>query len=544
MLTAAGTFLGGTGLFLLGMRLLTDGLKLAAGDTLRRILANATRTRLRGLASGVFITALVQSSTSVTVAVLGFINAGLVNLGQVVTVIYGSNIGSTMIGWLVAVVGFKIEVAALALPLVGVGMGFALTTGRRAALGQALAGFGVFFMGIGILSESFESLGQDLPEGVFAASGPLALLGFFVIGFMLTVLMQSSSASLAIVLTASAGGVLPFANAAAAVIGANVGTTSTAVLAAIGATPNAKRAAAIHVAFNVITAIVALLLFPLLLTVVDMSARVTGLAGGGAPTELALFHSVFNVLGVLILWPFTPRLVKALENRFLAAEADAARPRHLDQNVVATPALAVDALALELARTGAMARAMARGVLSAETSPVAGLEADKTAIDGLVEAIGAFGAKVVAGNQPPEVAESLPNALRVARYYTNIAELSLKISVQRPQLPPMQDAALAAQLTGFRVLCVHLVDLADLAAPDYDETVAATALGEMEAEYQALKAALLRAGAAGRLPVRGMVAELDVLSMTRRLVEQIVKSAPYLAGLLRLADRFRIPAAV
>ncbi|MGE0081602.1 MAG: Na/Pi cotransporter family protein [Thiohalomonadaceae bacterium] len=536
MLTALGAFLGGTGLFLLGMRLLTDGLKLAAGDTLRRILANATRTRLRGLVSGIFITALVQSSTSVTVAVLGFINAGLVNLGQVVTVIYGSNVGSTMIGWLVALVGFKIDVAAVSLPLVGLGMGLALTTGRRAALGQALAGFGVFLMGIGILSETFETLGQELPMELFNATGPLALLGFLAMGFLLTVLMQSSSASLAIVLTASAGGVLPFANAAAAVIGANVGTTSTAVLAAIGATANAKRAAAIHVSFNFITAGVAVLLFPVLIALVDASARAAGLSGG-APTELALFHSVFNVLGVAILWPFTPRLVAALEARF--QEADAARPRHLDRTVVATPALAVDALALELARTGALARAMARGALSAETAPAAGLEEDKAAIDGLVEAMGAFGAQVVAGNQPAEVVEALPNALRVARYYTNIAELSLKISALRPRLAPVRDAALAARLTAFRALCARLVDLADPAEAGYDEATAAAVLGEMEAEYQALKAALLRAGANGLLPVREMVAELDVLSMTRRLIEQIVKSAPYLAGLLRPADPFR-----
>ncbi len=540
MLNSLGTFLGGIGLFLLGMRLLTDGLKLVAGDTLRRILANATRTRLRGLVSGFFITALVQSSTSVTVAVLGFINAGVMGLGQVVTVIYGSNVGSTVIGWLVALVGFKLDVAAVALPLVGVGMGLALTSGRRAALGQALAGFGVFFIGLGILTESFETIGQDLPMALFAASGPWALPAFIAIGFLLTVLMQSSSASLAIVLTAAAGGVLPFANAAAAVIGANVGTTSTAVLAAIGATPNAKRAAAIHVSFNLITGAIALLMFPLLIALVDASARVAGLEGGAA-TQLALFHTTFNLLGVAILWPFTPRLVRVIEARFRHAEADEARPRHLDRNVGATPALAVDALALELARTGIMARAMARGVLSAEAAPVAHLEEDKATIDSLVEAMAGFGAQVVAANQPPEVVEALPDALRVARYYATIGELSLKISRQHAVLAPVSDVSLASRLTAFRALCVRIVDLADPVATDYDAQRAEAALAEMESEYQALKASLLRMGAAGRLPVRDMVAELDTLSMIRRLIEQTVKASAYLVGLLRLADRFRTP---
>lgn len=540
MLNALGAFLGGSGLFLLGMRLLTDGLKLAAGDALRRILANATRTRLRGLLSGIFITALVQSSTSVTVAVLGFINAGLVNLGQVVTVIYGSNVGSTMIGWLVAFIGFKVDVAAVSLPLVGVGMALALTSGRRAAIGQALTGFGVFFMGIGILVETFQTLGQELPMDLFSASGPSACLGFMAMGFLLTALMHSSSAALAIVLTASAGGVLPFENAAAAVIGANMGTTSTAVIASIGATANAKRAAAIHVVFNFSTALVAVLLFPVLIALVHVTSRVFGMSGG-APTELALFHSLFNLLGVVLLWPFTPRLVAALESRF--KEADAARPRYLDRNVVATPALAVDALALELARTGVMVRAMARSALSTETAPAAGLEEDKATIDGLVEAMGTFSAQVVTGNQPAEVAEALPTALRVARYYTNIAELSLKISALRPELAPVRDTALAEYLTAFHARCVRLVDLADSVDASYDVAAAAAALGEMETDYQVLKATLLRAGANGLMPVRDMVAELDVLSMTRRLIEQIMKSAAHLTELLRLAEPFRRSAA-
>lgn len=540
MLNALGAFLGGSGLFLLGMRLLTDGLKLAAGDALRRILANATRTRLRGLLSGIFITALVQSSTSVTVAVLGFINAGLVNLGQVVTVIYGSNVGSTMIGWLVAFIGFKVDVAAVSLPLVGVGMALALTSGRRAAIGQALTGFGVFFMGIGILVETFQTLGQELPMDLFSASGPSAFLGFMAMGFLLTALMHSSSAALAIVLTASAGGVLPFENAAAAVIGANMGTTSTAVIASIGATANAKRAAAIHVVFNFSTALVAVLLFPVLIALVHVTSRVFGMSGG-APTELALFHSLFNLLGVVLLWPFTPRLVAALESRF--KEADAARPRYLDRNVVATPALAVDALALELARTGVMVRAMARSALSTETAPAAGLEEDKATIDGLVEAMGTFSAQVVTGNQPAEVAEALPTALRVARYYTNIAELSLKISALRPELAPVRDTALAEYLTAFHARCVRLVDLADSVDASYDVAAAAAALGEMETDYQVLKATLLRAGANGLMPVRDMVAELDVLSMTRRLIEQIMKSAAHLTELLRLAEPFRRSAA-
>ncbi|MCK5194926.1 MAG: Na/Pi cotransporter family protein, partial [Desulfobulbaceae bacterium] len=262
-----GSLVGGIGLFLLGMRMMTDGLKYAAGSSLRNILESSTRTPFLGICTGALLTSLVQSSSAVTVATIGFVNAGLVDLGHAISLIYGSNIGTTMTGWLVSLVGFKINIKIFALPAIGLGMflRIARPEGRYGALGDVFAGFGLFFVGIDVLKTAFGSLGHDIHIAGLAGEGVLAILLFVGIGFLLTFLMQSSSAAIAIILTAVAGGIVPLYDAAAVVIGANVGTTSTAALSVIGATPNAKRLAGVHVLFNIFTGLGALLALPFLL---------------------------------------------------------------------------------------------------------------------------------------------------------------------------------------------------------------------------------------------------------------------------------------
>jgi Na/Pi-cotransporter len=250
-----GPLFGGVGLFLLGMGMMTDGLKTAAGPALEQVVARSTRTRLHGLATGALMTAAVQSSSAGTVAAIGFVNAGLPSLSQALWVLFGGNVGTTFTGWLVALVRLRIKVEAFALPLIGLGAAARLF-GRRpafAAAGQAVAGFGLLFLGIGLLQQSFLGLADEvvLPSG----EGVLGALTMVGIGAALTVVMQASAASaasIALALAAAQSGLIDVQAAAAVVIGANVGTTATAVIAAIGATPNARRAAAAHVLFNVL----------------------------------------------------------------------------------------------------------------------------------------------------------------------------------------------------------------------------------------------------------------------------------------------------
>lgn len=519
---------GGVGLFLLGMYLMTSGLQLAAGDALRTILERWTRTTLRGVLAGITITSLVQSSSAVTLATIGFVNAGLIKLRQAVTVIYGSNIGTTATAWLVAVIGFNIDIKAFALPAIGAGMVMKLLWRERryGALGEALAGFGIFFLGIDILKGGFEGLGSTIQFAHLSPAGP-GLLLLVGAGVLITVLMQSSSAAMAIILTAAGGNVIPLPAAAAMVIGANIGTTTTALISVIGATPNAKRAAAAHVAFNLITGGVALLILPLMLGVIYALNGDLGLKND-APTTLALFHTLFNVMGVVLLWPFTDRLVALLEQRFRSAEEDEARPRYLDHTLIATPALAFHALGEELGRIATIGRRMGKGSLSAEMGPGRRLGPDHHALEQLAIAAAQFSTEVQKAKLPSNLAEVLPNGVRVARYFTTIAELAESIAAQSLHLNEVSHAPLAEEISHFKGRVVQLLESSNPEAESYSSETCAAQLEEIEQRYQQLKAALLRDGTAGVIEIRDMVVQLELMSQIRRLAEQAEKGARYL----------------
>ncbi|MFN3713984.1 MAG: Na/Pi cotransporter family protein [Alcanivoracaceae bacterium] len=335
--------LGGIGLFLLGMWLITEGLRLAAGASLEQLLARWTSSRGRGLLSGTLLTAVVQSSSVVTVAVIGFVNAGLMNFQRAVWVIFGSNLGTTLTAWLVALIGFKFKIDAFALPIVGLGALLRIFSPveRYKSLGMALAGFGILFLGIETLSGGFSSLS----EKVSLDDERYGVLAMVVIGFVLTTLMMSSSAAVAVVLTALAGGLVNFADAAAVVIGTNIGTTTKAMLATIGATSNAKRLASAHVFFNLLTGVVALLLLSPLLAVVLFIGELTGQTHE-ATTMLALFHTLFNLLGLALMWPLEPFMSRVLMGRFVEAEQQGIKLRYLDHNVASVP----DAVPMALIR--------------------------------------------------------------------------------------------------------------------------------------------------------------------------------------------------
>jgi len=534
-LSLAGTFVGGIGLFLLGMKMMTDGLKMAAGDALKHILSEWTRTPLRGFLSGVLITSLVQSSSAVTIAVIGFVNAGLLDILQTVYVIYGTNIGTTMTSWLVAIVGFKLHVQALALPLIGIGMFMRVIGGgsRRGALGDALAGFGLFFLGIAILKDAFADIGSGMSLGGHDVDG-LGLLVFTGLGFLLTFMMQSSSAAMAVTLTAAAGGLVPMSAAAAMVIGANVGTTSTAALAVIGATANAQRIAVVHVMFNVLTAAFALLLLVPLLALIEKLRWLLGL-DASMLTSLALFHTLFNIFGVMLLWSFTPAIVAWLQQRLRSVDEDMGRPVYLDKNVLATPALAFNALVMELGRMGDFADKMLRDAFSTERHTSVQLHKDRVVLERLADAVNQFSVQMQKANLPAEISENLPLALRVSRYYLETAAVAVNMSQSQENLPYLEDEELQKSLDDFRRECVSLLELADPLAPEFEPETALQRLDEMESHYENLKAQLLNAGARETIRLRQMVAQLDLFSGVRRAMEQTVKGASYFSSLQELA---------
>ncbi len=513
---ALSTLAGGLGLFLLGMAMMTDGLKLAAGRALERILAGATRTRWHALGSGILVTAMVQSSSAVTVAAIGFVNAGLLGLGGALWVLFGANVGTTMTGWIVALVGLKFKVEALALPLVGVGAVLRLTGAghRRGAIGTALAGFGLLFLGIALLQQSFTGLADQvvLPRG----EGPLAVLAQVAVGALLTVLMQSSSASMTIALTAAQGGLLTPQGAAAVVIGANVGTTVTALLAAIGATSNARRAAAAHVIFNVLTACVALGLLPWLVGAIGMLREWLELPAEPA-AQLALFHTIFNVLGVVLMWPVSEALTRWLRNRFRESDEDEANPRHLDDNVLAVPALAIDALAREVGRLGAVTRRMVLRALRGE--PVAMLERDARVASQLSSAIERFVERVNRATMGSATSAQLAHVLRLQRYHEAAAEQAALAAAGAADSAAHAPESARSEIQAFRSAAEVLVSELDAGRAD------AGSLERAEVAYQRAKAALLSAGAAGGIGMTPMEEALRSLSAMRRALQQAFKAA-------------------
>ena len=522
--------IGGVGLFLLGMFLMTDGLKMAAGPALGRVLTSSTQTRLRGLFSGLVVTALVQSSSAVTVAAIGFVNAGLLTFSQSLWVLFGANVGTTMTGWLVALLGFSVKIEAAALPMIGIGMALRLSGPdlRRGAAGSALAGFGVLFLGIGFLQQAFPGAQNGFDLTLLVGHGALSIVAFVLAGLLLTLLMQSSSVALAIVLTLAEAGAIPLPAAAAAVIGANVGTTVTALLAAIGATPNAKRAAAAHVLFNVLTGVVALLLLPLLLGAVNVLREGIGLASSPA-VSLALFHTVFNVLGVALMWPVADHLARFLEGRFHTRDEEIGKPQYVDRNVASVPALAVDALRREIDRVGGMAvgAVWARlGTLIGE----AGRRDESAGLRALNRAIAAFVTQVSRGSMAATTAQLLAKLLRVQRYYEICGELAAEVVAAR-------DAVADLGATPLREVIQDLAGIADTLLvqlnPDNEPfaPLAAAQAEHFEKSYQTVKDALLSGGARGEISIGTMEQLLRSFSTLHRIMDQAAKAARLLAQL-------------
>lgn len=334
------SILGGIGLFILGMLMMTDSLKAIAGDALKRLLSKFTGGTFKAILSGAGITALIQSSSATTLMTIGFVSAGLLTFTQSIGVIIGANLGSTSTGWIVSLIGLKISMNALALPIIGIGILLRMfSKGRYAAHGLALTGFGLLFLGIDVLQQGMLSLTEIIDLSAFSQQSIFNLLLLVLIGILMTVIMQSSSAAVVTTLAALNTGVIGFDQAAALVIGQNVGTTVKAVLASIGASVPAKRTSLAHIFFNVGTGIVALLTLPLLSQAVFLIGDLFAVTD--AAVLIAIFHTLFNIVGLLIFVPFIKRFAGIIER--IVPEQDNHLIRHLDSSVALVAPVAIEA---------------------------------------------------------------------------------------------------------------------------------------------------------------------------------------------------------
>lgn len=340
--------LGGVGLFLLGMIWLTEGLRGLAGDALRRLLAHFTRSPFSGALAGAAATAFIQSSSATTVTTVGFVSAGLLTFPQALGIIFGANVGTTLTGWLVAILGFKLDLGELALPLVFAGALLRLFGSPHLKMvGTALAGFSLLFIGLDTMKEAMSTMQGLVTPSSFPADTWIGRFQLLLIGVAITLITQSSSAGVATALAALGAGAISFPQAAAMVIGMDVGTTFTAAIATLGGTTATRRTGLSHVIYNVLTAIMAfLLLTPFALVVQPL------LLQGEDQIALVAFHTAFNALGVILVLPFAKQFANIVIT--LVPERGPHLTRRLGSELLADQDAAMDAAAATIAEISRM----------------------------------------------------------------------------------------------------------------------------------------------------------------------------------------------
>jgi phosphate:Na+ symporter len=340
--------LGGIGLFLLGMTIMTDGLKGLAGSSLRTVLGKAAATPWSGALWGAVVTLIVQSSSATTMTTIGLVSAGLLTFPQGLGLVFGANIGTTGTGWLVALIGVRVSLSSYALPMIFAG---ALTrligSGRVAAAGASLAGFALVLYGLTTLQQGMGGVAEqlhpsDLPAvlgapGVGRLSGWLGLLSLVLAGLVMTAVMQSSTAAIAVTLSAFYAGAVGLDQGCALIIGQNIGTATSSAMAAIGASTTAKRLALAYILFKIVAALIALALFPF---TIPLIVRASGAVDG--VTLLAAYHTAYNVVGVAVLLPLTERFTRLVER--LLPDARSPLVRALDPAALQNPVVAVEAV--------------------------------------------------------------------------------------------------------------------------------------------------------------------------------------------------------
>ncbi len=374
------TILGGLAVFLFGMKIMSEGLQKVAGPNMRRVLSAMTGNRFLGVGTGLLVTCGIQSSSATTVMLVGFVHAGLINLSQSIGVVMGANIGTTFTGWLVALIGFKVKITVMALPAIAIGFFPRLFGAKKLAdWGEVLIGFGILFLGLDFMKDAVHQLRESEVILSWMAASRADVLGWRLIavgvGTLVTLIVQSSSATMAITMTLAAQGMIDLPTACALVLGENIGTTITANLAALGASTAAKRTARAHFIFNVAGVVWAVLLFSPFLWLVDCivpgeSTLLGEVSQAQIAATLAMFHTVFNIINTAAFLPFT-RQIAWLAIRLVPDKNGEMRSglKFLDPKLTASPPMALHAARNELGRMLEEVDSMLGRVLMLISSP-------------------------------------------------------------------------------------------------------------------------------------------------------------------------------
>jgi len=338
----------GVAIFLFGMLFLEEGFRAFTGGVLEKLLKRTTDKVWKSLSFGVVSTTIMQSSSLVSVISISFISAGLISLVAGIGIIFGANIGTTTGAWLVAGFGLKVKISAYAMPMLAFGIILAFQKSKYLkGLGSVLAGLGFLFLGIHHMKEGFDAFRGSFDLAAFAVEGYPGLFLFAGIGALATVVMQSSHATLVLILTALAANQITYENALALAIGANLGTTITAIIGSMSANVDGKRLAGAHLVFNTITGVIAIVFIGQFVTAVEFISTQVGIAADNFTLKLAVFHTVFNVVGVVVMVPFIHKLAESLQRFFAESEEDLAKPKYLSNAAIDFPDTVLEAVRRE-----------------------------------------------------------------------------------------------------------------------------------------------------------------------------------------------------
>ncbi len=335
----------GVGIFIIGMHFMEDGFKLFSGGILERIIAKSTNTTSKSVFLGITATAILQSSSLVSIIVISFLSAKIISLAGALGVVFGSAVGTTATTWIVSTLGVKIDVAAFALPMIIFGVIFRFYEKKNIqGIGNILLGLGFIFLGIGYMKDGFEDLKEGIDLAQFSMDGYAGIIVYAIIGMIATIIIQSSSATMALTITALITGQIIYINAMAIAVGANIGTATTAAMGAMVSNANSKRMAVGLFIFKGITAIITLAFLYFIIDFVEYLSSNLGISSDDMAMKLAVFHTFFNLIGLIIFSFFIPRLVIFLKKLFVE-EKDTyiSKPKYLDMQVIAVPSIALKA---------------------------------------------------------------------------------------------------------------------------------------------------------------------------------------------------------
>lgn len=435
-------FIGGLALFIYGMNIMAQGLQNAAGSKMKSILGALTQNKFMGIALGALVTAIVQSSSATTVMVVGFVNAGLMNLVQAMSVIMGANVGTTATGWLVSSAEWAKAlspetIAPIAL-MAGVVIMIVGKNVKKKQIASIIIGFGILFIGIGTMSDSVSPLkDSQVFRDAFVTLGQNPFLGILV-GAAVTAIIQSSSASQGILLSLAASGLVPFNAAVFIIMGQNIGTCVTAIISGIGASKNAKCVGYMHLMFNLIGTVIFSIFAMIMFTRVDSSI------GGGIinQTQISAIHTIFNIGTTVMLIPFSKWIIlfaMRINGITEVERTDEGQLVHLDQRMLQTPSLAVEGAKLETIRLGHIARENLELALSTledrDKEKISDVRQRESVVDRVCDGISEYLIKLCMlqiNDRENETVTSLLNTIsdmeRVGDHAENIAELAEEMS--------------------------------------------------------------------------------------------------------------------